>query len=140
MKKIICILMIMFLLTGCSQETIICVMENETDGVRNYSQVSFVYKNEELDGVNLYIEMNLIDNEEISEDSFAFSSNIVSSFYEDFVNEDMEIKEELTTDNFSLSLSIKKNSVEDIKKILAVDTTDGNAVKKSLESAQYVCK
>ena len=139
MKKIIILLLGLFLLTGCSKN-ITCTKEVTEEGVKNTTKVTTKYNNKEIKKLELMLSMELIDEKTKNKTEFETLTSTLKSFYDNYEEEGITVEETKEAKKYSLDINYKKNKITNLKRILNVDLISGEKLKRSLEKDGYICK
>ena len=139
MKKIVLLFFGMFLLTGCTKN-LTCTKEETESGVKNITQVTAKYNDKEIKKLDLYLEMELVNEKETDKETFDFSTTVLESFYDEYSEEGITVKETKEDKKYALNINYKKEKMSNLKRILNVKMSTGAELKKSLERDNYVCK
>lgn len=136
-----CLMVCLFLFTGCSSKTLKCTRETSYNDEMNMSQqLNIVFKNDHISKLSMNMDVELLGTYMDSRDSLIDGAESEFNKYGDVSGIDYTTKINDSGFNFKVKLNFNKLS-EDIKKDLVIANYENsyNSQKKELESTGYSC-
>ena len=140
MKKVIVLIVVMLLMSGCGKSKLTCTKSETEGGVENITTLKTTFKKDDLKKLQLNLEMNLVDENEMDKDSFEFSTGVLKSIYDDLAKDGIKVEDSLKDNKYNIIVDFEENGYSDLKKIINIKLDTFDNLKASLEEDGYTCK